>query len=327
MNEQEFIRTNSASWNRLAELTARGRSGGLRSLTGDDLRELHGAYMQSTSDLAFAQTHYPGSATVAYLNGLISGAYGLVYASKPRRALRMLRFLAVEYPRLVRANIRPIGLATAVFMLASAIGSALPFASPRLARTLLPRQVIEIADRLRKMPASADRWPAELGPYLSSLIMTNNIQVGFTAFAGGMLLGTLTVYMLAMNGLLLGGLAGYVAMYHFSLSFWSLILPHGVLELPAIWITAGAGLIIARGIIKPGLEPRSASIRRAANYAVRLVLGTLPIFVIAGFVEGFFTPRAIDPWVKLLVAAALGMALAAFLVLGGRGKSTATRPS
>lgn len=305
-------------WQRLEALVARAKQRGFADFTGEDLRALHAVYTQTAADLAFAQTHYPTSSTTTYLNNLVAGAYAQIYTSKPRRVHRIISFLIRDYPRLVRRKAREIALAAAVFLGTSALGFVLPFTNPRLSRSLLPEMFREqIIDKLEKGQA-ASQVQGSMGAAVSSMIMVNNIQVSFIAFAGGMLLGTLTIYTLAVNGLLLGGLAGTFAKYGFSLPFWSLILPHGILELPAIWLTAGAGLVVGKAIIRPGVEPRSVTIRRGAHDAVRLLMGTVPIFVVAGLVEAFFTPLVLPEWTKLLVAASLGMALAAYLTLAGR---------
>lgn len=322
MREEDFIAANQQVWDNLQSLAEKAKIRGFRDFTGEELRELHSGYTRASSDLAFAQTHYPGSTTTSYLNGLVAAAYAQVYTSKPRRAHRVVKFLVSDYPRLVRARAHEIALAAAVFIATSSLGFVLPFTNPRLSRSLLPEGFREtIVDQLEK-GQTISHVKGIMGPVVSSSIMVNNVQVSFFAFAGGMLLGTLTIYMLAVNGLLLGGLAGTFGKYGFSLVFWSLILPHGVLELPAIWITAGAGLAIGKAVVKPGNAPRAVTIRRGANDAVRLLLGTIPIFVVAGVIEAFFTPLVLNEWIKLLVAMALGMALAAYLTLGGRGEAS-----
>lgn len=323
MREEEFIAANQQSWEDLESLTSKARERGFRAFAGEELRKLHAAYMAASADLAFAQTHYPTSATTDHLNGLVAGAYAQVYTSKPRRVHRVVKFLIQDYPQLVRAKVREIGLATAVFLGMAVTGLVLPFTNARLARALLPQEMRPIIGELAKGKTS--QVEGSLGAAMSSMIMVNNIQVSFIAFAGGILLGTLTVWTLSTNGLLLGNLGGHFAKFGFSLMFWSLILPHGILELPAIWITAGAGLVIGKSIVNPGTEPRSVTVRRAANDAVRLLLGTIPIFIVAGVVESFFTPLELASWIKLLVAAALGMALIAYLALSGRTHRTPAR--
>jgi len=316
MRQEEFIAANQESWEHLEALAKKARERGFRIFTGEELRALHAGYMQASADLAFAQTHYPTSTAAGYLNGLVATTYAQIYTAKPRRVHRVIKFLARDYPSLVRAKAHEIGLATAVFLGTMAAGLLLPFTNARLATALLPTELRPILNQLER--GKTGEVEGSMGAAMSSMIMVNNIQVSFIAFAGGVLLGTLTIWTLSANGLLLGNLGGHFAKFGFSLVFWSLILPHGILELPAIWITAGAGLVMGRAIVNPGTEPRSTTIRRAAHDAVRLLLGTIPVFVVAGVVESFFTPLVIAPWIKLLVAAALGMLLLAYLFLAGR---------
>ncbi|TLM76282.1 MAG: stage II sporulation protein M [Actinobacteria bacterium] len=149
------------------------------------------------------------------------------------------------------------------------------------------------------------------------------MQVALVAFAGGMTAGILTGWSMLQNGLLLGALAGAAAKSGQALAFWSLIVPHGSLELPAIVLAGGSGLMLARAILFPGDLPRAASLRRAAGEAVRIVLGALPLFLLAGLVEGFFTPSATDPVLKLGVGTALAAAFVAYVLLTGRGEPEA----
>ena len=103
-----------------------------------------------------------------------------------------------------------------------------------------------------------------------------------------------------------------------SLEFWALIVPHGSLELPAIVIAGAAGLHMAGALVFPGDAPRMVALRTVAPQAVRLMLGTIPLFIIAALVEGFFTPGGYDPMLKLAVGGVLASLLAAYWALGGR---------
>src|SRR5262249_19358720 len=104
-----------------------------------------------------------------------------------------------------------------------------------------------------------------------------------------------------------------------SLSLWSFVAPHGVLELPAIFIAGGAGLVLARGVLIPGMLPRRDAIAEAGGLAIRLFLGVIPLRVVAGPVEGFVSPTSAPPSIKLVIGAALSVLLAAYLVRAGRG--------
>jgi uncharacterized membrane protein SpoIIM required for sporulation len=127
-------------------------------------------------------------------------------------------------------------------------------------------------------------------PLASSAIMTNNMSVGFMTFALGITAGLGTIYMLLFNGLLIGviGMACHLA--GMSLKLWEFVAPHGVLELPAIFLAGGAGLRIASGLLFPGYLPRRESLVRAGSEAVQLLLGTIPILIVAGAIEAFVSP-------------------------------------
>jgi uncharacterized membrane protein SpoIIM required for sporulation len=123
------------------------------------------------------------------------------------------------------------------------------------------------------------------------MIFTNNIRVAFLAFAGGITAGLITAALLAYNGLTLGVLAAVSQQMGLAGRFWSLIVPHGLLELSCIAAAAAAGFRLAGGIVDPGPLPRSASIGRAARPAVEMAGGTAILLVIAGLIEGFITPQ------------------------------------
>jgi uncharacterized membrane protein SpoIIM required for sporulation len=153
-------------------------------------------------------------------------------------------------------------------------------------------------------------------PAAASEIMTNNMFVSFLTFAGGIVPGLAivswvafrsiipdTIPMLFINGMLLGVIGAACWFYDMSLSLWSFVAPHGVLELPAIFIAGGAGLLITRSMLFPGLLPRRDAIARAGAEGVQLVLGTIPILIVAGTIEGFISPSALAPRWKFLLAA------------------------
>ena len=150
-------------------------------------------------------------------------------------------------------------------------------------------------------------------PLASSAIMTNNMSVGFTTFALGITGGIGTIYMMAFNGLLMGVIGMACWFSGMSLQLWSFVAPHGVLELPAIFIAGGAGLRIAQGLLFPGILPRRESLSRSGLEAVKLLLGTIPILIIAGLIEAFVSPTAMAMSLKFSMAAALFVLLAVYL--------------
>lgn len=318
MEEREFVAGSRPGWERLAASVTEARSTGVTKLGAARLRRMHEDYRSVAADLAYAQTHFAGGDSETYLNRLVGQAHGELYGSAPRRAAAVWRFLSSEYPRLLRASWPSIALSAALLCGSGVIGYIVSYTDYSLARIFLPEQLREgIGDnfhRTQKVNASLGR----LSPVLSAFIGVNNVWVAVLAFAGGMTAGVLTVYAMLQNGALLGVLAGVFSQAHLSLDFWALIVPHGAIELPAIIIAGGAGLRLAGALVFPGDAPRMTALKAVAPQAVRLMLGTVPMFAIAAVVEGFFTPRPFDSALKLAVGGVLAALLAAYWGFAGR---------
>jgi uncharacterized membrane protein SpoIIM required for sporulation len=150
----------------------------------------------------------------------------------------------------------------------------------------------------------------------SALIFTNNIRVSIMAFGGGLTAGLLTLYVVYFNSMLLGVLSGITNGDGVNGEYWSLILPHGVIELSCFAITAGAGLALADAIVRARPEPRAVAIRREATRGTLIVLGTMPLLVLAGLIEGFITPSDLPIPAKLAVAGVSGLLLVSYLLRG-----------
>jgi uncharacterized membrane protein SpoIIM required for sporulation len=193
--------------------------------------------------------------------------------------------------------------------------------SEELQRTLVPPGLAELIRR-------GEMWTdirEGLRPIASTFIMTNNIQVAFLAFAGGVLLGLGSAYVLAMNGLLLGAVAGMCQQYGLSLPLWSFVAPHGAIELSVIVISGGAGLTLGWALLNPGLRGRAEALSQAASQATRILVGCVPLLVIAGAIEGFVSPSALIPELKLAIGAVTGVALHTFLLVSGTRLPAAAR--
>jgi uncharacterized membrane protein SpoIIM required for sporulation len=319
VQEREFVDSGRDAWERLAHAVTEARSTGVTRLGAPALRQMHEDYRRAAADLAYAQTHFPGTPTLEYLNRLVGQAHGELYGAAPRRLAAVWSFLARDYPRLLRAEWRPIGLSALLLLGAAAFGFVAAHTDYPLARLFLPAGLRDgVADGFRRTTA-ADRIPPALYPVISAAIGVNNVQVAILAFAGGMTFGLLTVYALLTNGAMIGVLAGVFQRADLATDFWAVIVPHGSLEIPAIIIAGGAGLRLGAALAFPGDLPRGAALRKAAPSAVRLFLGTVPIFVVAALVEGFFSPTGAPAAAKLAVGAVLFLLLCAYVLLPGRG--------
>jgi uncharacterized membrane protein SpoIIM required for sporulation len=293
---------------------------GVKRMGAPALRAMHDDYRRAAADLAYAQTHFPGSTTQAYLNRVVGQAHGELYGATPNRIAAARRFLARDYPRMLRREWKPIAVAGGLMVGAAVIGWIAVHSDATFARLLLPEQFRDISPSGLAQTQSANADSAGLYPLMGALIGVNNVQVAIMAFAGGMTFGALTVYAMLMNGAMIGVLGAMFAQAGAGLPFLALIAPHGSLELPAIVIAGGAGLKIGAALLFPGDLPRSAALKAAAPVAARLLLGSVPLFVLAAAIEGFFTPTGVAPVLKIAVGAVLFALLVAYVLIPGRGE-------
>ena len=152
----------------------------------------------------------------------------------------------------------------------------------------------------------------------SSQIFTNNIRVTFYAFAFGVLLGVGTLYVLAFNGAMVGAILALTYRAGFGNDLATFMVGHGVIELSCIFISGGAGLLIGTALLMPGDLSRGDALKSRGMEAVRLIIGCVPLLVVAGIIEGFISPQPINPIIKISIGALTGIALYSYLLLGGR---------
>jgi uncharacterized membrane protein SpoIIM required for sporulation len=142
--------------------------------------------------------------------------------------------------------------------------------------------------------------------------------VCFFTFASGIVAGLGTIYSMLMNGFLIGviGVACFEA--NMSNMLWSFVAPHGVLELPAIFMSGGGGLLLARGLLFPGLLPRRESLAQAGATSAKLIFGIIPTLIVAGTIEAFLSPTHLPSALKYLFAIALFTLFTVYLTRSGR---------
>ena len=317
MNVDEFVRTRQSTWQRLSDMLDGLQRGRLSQLSVSELEELGRLYRAATSDLAIARRDYPDHRVAIYLNQLVGRAHHRVYRGEALELRRVTRFFLGGFPRLFRQTGGYTALAAALFLSAAAVGYILVYINPDLAEQLLPGQMQNLIPLIKR----GEMWtdvPAQMRSITSSFIMTNNIQVAFLAFAGGVLCGLLSGYVLLFNGLILGVVGALCHRYGLALPLWSFVLPHGVIELSVIFIAGGSGLMLGHALLSPGLHRRRDALAQAAQKAVRLIIGSVPLLVIAGIIEGFVSPSGLHPWGKIGVGLLAGAGLYGYLLLVGR---------
>ncbi len=307
MISNRWLSKRKAHWKRLEQLLD-SADRGLRHLTGQELQELGLLYRQTASDLATVAEDRTSAGFATYLNRLLGRCHNFLYAGQPAQGKRLIRFYVVEYPCIFRASLPLFLLAAALFIVGAIVGWAATAHDPGFAHRFLGPQMMDTIEQ-RKMwtePVLAVK------PLASSFITTNNLSVAFSAFALG-ITGVGTIWLMFFNGLMIGVIGTATAQAGMALSLWSFVAAHGVLEIPAILIAGAAGLELARGVFFPGMLTRRDALTAAGARAIRLLVGAIPLLLIAGVIEGFFSPTHVSPMLKFTLAAFLLSALTLYL--------------
>jgi uncharacterized membrane protein SpoIIM required for sporulation len=316
MISAHWLAKRQSHWDRLERLLDQTGKQGLGSLTRVELQELGLLYRQAAADLSTLREDASGRSYARSLNLLLSRAHNTIYSGQKSSPWGIIYFYRFTWPRVFRRNLRLINAALLLFVIGGVAGLLLSITRPDFMRLFLGPQMIETIDRHKMWTESV----VAVKPLASSFIMTNNMSVTFMAFAWGVSFGIGTVYMMVFNGVLMGVIGAACWLGGMSLSLWSFVAPHGVLELPAIFIGGGAGLRLAQGMLFPGMLPRRQSIARAGGEAVRLLLGVIPILIIAGSLEGFVSPSPTIAWQwKFALAGAIATVFFSYLFFCARG--------
>jgi uncharacterized membrane protein SpoIIM required for sporulation len=317
-----FISVHRLEWSRLE--TALQQRSFQRSAAGGEISDLVRLYLRASSHLAEVQSRYHDQALEDYLNALVARAHGTIYSTEARSVRSLMGLLGARYRNAIWRTGRFIAV---IAVLLGAVMLATDWwvaTSPEARAGLIAPQAREAIEE-----AGGGGNPGDLavpGPFLSTLIFQNNVQVAFLAFALGITLGIGTLYVVVQNAVFIGLLAGaYQGAGHAPL-FWALVLPHGFLELTAICISAGAGLRMGWAIIEPGDRPRLQALREEATEAVLVVVGVVPAFAIAALIEGLVTGRTGYPMLEVTLGAVVAVAYLAFLFVPWR-RATRAAPA
>ena len=313
MDIDRFITRNGGTWQRLAELTSAGRRG-LSRLSPAEIDELVGLYQRTSSHLSHARTAYRDPALTMRLATLVSDASGVIYRGRSRPGPAIADFFLWRFPAAVYQSGRFVAVSAALLLVpAIAIGvwfahsdDALDAAAPEAVREAYIEDDFEAY------------YSSDSAANFGTQVTVNNIQVAFTAFAGGVLLCLPTAFMLVYNGANLGSAGGLFASVGELDRFFGLILPHGLLELTAVVIAGAAGLRLGWAIVAPGERTRGAAVGAEARRAVLIALGLVVAFVVAGFIEGFVTGRGVPTWLRVTIGIVAELAFLAWIVIQGR---------
>ena len=311
MRLDRFVGEREAAWQELETLVA--KAGNRPEKLGvQGVLRLGGLYRRAVADLSLARTAFPGDPVERRLEKLVLRSSQLVYGEARRAAA--LTFFTTGYGRRVTERPLAVAAAAALLFVPMALAAVWALDDPHAALGVVPAEFAGAAEP-GDGPGSL---PANQQAALASEIFTNNIRVSLLAIAGGVLLGLGTALVLVYNGTFIGALGGLASGGGHAEAFFTLVTPHGVLELSCIVVTAAAGLRIGWALVEPGPRSRWDSARREARPAMAMVLGTVPWFVLAGLVEGFVTGSLPGLGAAVVVGVGLGAVYWALIVWRGR---------
>jgi len=293
MNIQRWIARQEPNWKRLDELLRQVEKKGIKALRSSEIKELASLYRSVAADLARARTQQTSHIIIQNLQSLTTRSYNQIYQGSRRQEWQaILEFYRWGFPAVVRQTFGCIALAIALFLFGGLVAWWYAWQDPTFLSLVVPDYLI------KKVQEDRQLWMGSIvgiEPLASSNIMTNNISVSLAAVAGGITAGLYTTFLLVYNGLGIGAVATLVGQNNLAYPFWAFVFPHGALELPAIFFAGGAGFLIARAMVFPGKYKRGDALKLYGERAAQLVLGIVPMLVIAGIIEGFFSPSPIVP--------------------------------
>lgn len=315
MITKAWIDKRKSLWERLTVLLDGAGSAGVGSLSHDELREMALLYRQVAGDLAALRQDRTAKNLQIQLNALLARGHSLIYSQQRKGVGLIWHFFRWEYPALFRRTLSYTLVSAALLVVGALLGATLTVIRPTFMTHLLGPQMMAAINSHKMWTLSIN----SMAPAASSGIMTNNLGVTFAAYAMGITAGIGTVYMIGWNGILLGVVGAACAQHQMSVQLWSFVFPHGSLELPSVVLAGGAGLRLAAGLLFPGLYIRHYSLARAGAESGKMIAGVIPLLVIAGIFEGFYSPSTSVPvaW-KFATGAILFCGLLGWLFSSGK---------
>jgi uncharacterized membrane protein SpoIIM required for sporulation len=294
MREAAFVKQNKEKWTTFESVLAKKTE-----IKPDELSDL---YIEITDHLSYAKTFYPNSNTQYFLNELASQAHRQIYKTKRESKNRLVRFWKTEFPTMFYKHHRELLIAFLVFGFFCAVGAFSAANEGDFVRSILGDNYVNMTleNIENNDPMAVYKEQGEFNMFLG--ITINNVKVALMAFIYGLLLGVGTLYILLNNGLMLGSFQYFFFEKGLGWESVRTIWIHGTIEISVIIIAGCAGLVLANGLLFPGTFTRLESFKRGVINGLKIVVSTIPFFVIAGFLEGFVTRYTQMPdWLAIFI--------------------------
>lgn len=301
MREAAFVKQNKEKW-----IAFEHALDSNLKINPDYLSEL---YIKLTNDLAYAQTYYENSNTLRYLNSLASQAHQQIYVNKKESKGSIGSFFKTDFPLFFSNYQREFLYAIAVFFLAVAIGALSTLKDDSFVRLILGDAYVNftLENIAKGNPTAIYQQQGQGDMFLA--ITINNIRVGMICFVLGIFTSLAVSYIIFSNGIMVGAFFTMFYQQGVGIESWRVIMLHGTIELSIIVICGAAGIIIGNGLLFPKTHTRIHSFVTASKAGLKVMFSTVPLFVVAGFIEGFITRYAFMPavvnYLIVLASAAL----------------------
>ena len=294
MREAAFAKQNKDKWLKFESV--------LRNNVSIDPDEMSALYIEVTDHLSYAQTFYPNSNTLKYLNGLSVLAHQKIYRTKRESRKRFITFYTKEFPIFFSQYHKQLLFSFLVFLLFSIVGAYSAATDASFVRLIMGDGYVNmtLANIEKGDPMAVYKQMGAINMFLG--ITINNLKVALMAFAYGLFLSIGTVYILAQNAIMLGSFQYFF--YEKGLLWESVrtIWIHGTIEISVIIIAGCAGVVLGNSLLFPGTYTRLQSFIRGAKDGLKILLSTIPFFIIAGFLEGFVTRHTTMPdWLAISI--------------------------
>jgi len=318
---ERFLAHKREAWEAFRNTALRMERSGVGALAPSEIPAFAAQYREVAADLARARTYQVDPRVIEYLERIVSAGHNALYRARGKSGASLASYILRAFPAAVVQSKSYVVVAFLLFALPAAAGYAIIRERPALADELISPVMISRAEQAAEQQARgrgyAQATSAER-PRVAALIMTNNIRVSFGAFVGGLTGGLLTAFLLVANGLMLGLSLGLFKNYGALNYLTTFVAGHGVLELTAIFISAGAGFRLAKALIAPGDRTRRDALVLEGRIAARMIGAVVTLLVIAGTIEGLLSTSDAPAILKYGVSAATTVLLVLYLANGRR---------
>ncbi|MDL2223921.1 stage II sporulation protein M [Bacteroidales bacterium OttesenSCG-928-M06] len=304
MKEAVFIYLNKEKWKDY-EVCLKN----IRKQSPDVLADI---YIDVTNDLSYAQTHYPDSKIAIYLNGLSSRLHQFINEKKKWKFSRLIEFWKTDVPLVMCQSRKELLYSFLIFMLSVCIGAFSAANDDSYVRLVLGDSYVEMTLRNIENNDPMAVYKQNSQEDMFWMITWNNIFVSFKAFVAGLFTSLGTVVILFVNGTMIGSFQYFFIEQGLLLESFLAIWLHGTLEISAIIIAGCAGITMGNGWLFPGTYTRFESFKQSAQKGIKIIVGTIPVFVIAGFIESYLTRLTDVPNIFRLLLIILSLAFILF---------------